>query len=234
MANSGAFSEVVRMAKDTIVTNKLRSGLTVLGIVIGITMVILISSVVSGLNHNVQDMVSSMGSNIIFAFHLEPFTFGRPSAEMLNRKELTFEDALAMKELPHVKSVTAGIRYFLPQFGVGTYAMKYKAPDAPRTPSWKATPQRVKDVLRPATCRGRSFTETDDERHHRDRDRLTTRPRTFFAAKIRSAKRSTSRASCSPSSALRDAQKRLSAEVKIPKITSSTFRLTRLRSCIRN
>ena len=165
MMQGGEYGEVVRMAKETIVNNKLRSGLTVLGIVIGIMMVILISSVVRGLNQNVQDMVASMGSNIIFAFHLEPFNFGRPTAEMLNRKELTLEDAIAMKDLPHVKYVSAGVRYFLPQFNTGSYSVKYNGRRTRNTILEGDTPS-VKDVFDINIAQGRYFSETDDEQHN--------------------------------------------------------------------
>ena len=61
----GQTRESIKMALDTLRTNKLRSGLTVLGIVIGVTTVITISSVINGLNNRVSDWVSSLGSNVL-------------------------------------------------------------------------------------------------------------------------------------------------------------------------
>ncbi|MBV9669453.1 MAG: ABC transporter permease, partial [Acidobacteriales bacterium] len=161
---TSVFGEVVRMALDTIRTNKLRSGLTVLGIVIGVSTVILISSVVNGFNSRISDSVSDMGSNIIWAFHLDVITFSRPTPEMLLRKELTYEDAMNMRGLPHVQAVTAGIRYFNPQFGVGSVAVKYGGRKAQNTILEGDTAQ-VKDVydltFKPGS---RQFTEEDDLR----------------------------------------------------------------------
>ena len=88
------------MALDTLRTNKLRSGLTILGIVIGVTTVITISSVINGLNNRVSDWVTSMGSNVFWIFHM-PMIGINPTTEMLTRKKLTFEDALALRALPH-------------------------------------------------------------------------------------------------------------------------------------
>jgi len=158
------YGEIVRMALDTIRSNKLRSGLTVLGIVIGVAVVIGISSIVRGLNDNVRQVIGSLGSNIIFAFHMEPFTFGRPPEEMRTRKELTFEDAEAIKRLAHVKAVTAGIRYFRPEFGTGTYVVKYGDRKAKGT-ILEGDTAAVKDVYDIQMMSGRWFTEIDDERH---------------------------------------------------------------------
>jgi putative ABC transport system permease protein len=163
MMRKGDYREVVRMALDTIRSNKLRSGLTVLGIVIGVAVVIGISSIVRGLNDNVRSLISSMGSNIVFAFHLEPFTFGRPTEEMRTRKELTFEDAEAIKELPHVKAVSAGIRFFRPELGVGTFAVKYEDRKVKNT-ILEGDTASVKDVFDMQMLEGRWFSEIDEER----------------------------------------------------------------------
>ncbi len=162
MMSKSEFGEIIVMALDTIRTNKLRSGLTVLGIVIGVAVVIGISSIVRGLNDNVSSQISSMGSNIIFAFHL-PITFGRPTEELRTRKELTFEDAEAMKDLPHVKAVTAGVQYAEPQFGTGTYVVKYGDRKAKQT-ILEGDTASAKDVFDLDLRSGRWFSEVDDER----------------------------------------------------------------------
>jgi putative ABC transport system permease protein len=161
MIGRSEFGEIIAMALATIRSNKLRSGLTVLGIVIGVAVVIGISSVVRGLNDNVSSMISSMGSNIIFAFHM-PITFGRPTEELRTRKELTFDDAEAMKDLPHIKAVSAGVRYVEPQFGSGTYVVKYGNRKAKQT-ILEGDTASAKDVFDLDLKSGRWFSEIDDE-----------------------------------------------------------------------
>ena len=63
---SGEQREAVKMALDTLRVNKLRSGLTILGIVIGVMTVIVISSVINGLNSSVSGLVESLGTNVAF------------------------------------------------------------------------------------------------------------------------------------------------------------------------
>ena len=156
------FGEIVQMATDTIRANKLRSALTVLGVVIGVAVVIGVSSIGRGLDDNVRDRLATFGSNVIFAFHLEPFTFGRMSEEMRTRKELTREDAEALRELPHVLAVAAVIRLLRPEIGSGTYTVKYQNRKAKNT-ILEGDTASLKDVEDLPISSGRWFTEFDDE-----------------------------------------------------------------------
>jgi putative ABC transport system permease protein len=162
MVRKDEFGEIVQMATDTIRSNKLRSALTVLGIVIGVAVVIGVSSIGRGLDENVRDLVASIGSNVVFVFHLDFFTFGRLTEEMRKRKELTYDDAMAMRDLPHVKAVTAGLRLFRPELGVGTYAVKYGDKKAKNT-ILEGDMASAKDVFDLPMASGRWFTDLDDE-----------------------------------------------------------------------
>jgi putative ABC transport system permease protein len=162
MIRKDEFGEVVQMATDTIRGNKLRSSLTVLGIVIGVAMVTGVSAIGRGLDDNVRDIVASVGSNVIFAFHLEPFAFGRPTEEMRTRKELTYDDALAMQDLPHVKAVTADLRYLRPELGVGTFAVKYGDKKAKNT-ILQGDQASAKEVFDLQIASGRWFEGVDEE-----------------------------------------------------------------------
>jgi putative ABC transport system permease protein len=136
----------------------------VLGIVIGVAMVIGVSSIGRGLDDNVRGVVASIGSDVIFCYHLEPFTFGRMTEEMRTRRKLTYEDAEAIKQLPHVKAASAGIRYFRPELGIGSFSVKYQDRKVKNT-ILEGDTASVKDVIDLAMSSGRWFTEADDERH---------------------------------------------------------------------
>src|ERR1700677_1164724 len=116
-------NEAIRIAMDTLRTNKLRSGLTMLGIMIGVTTVILISSVINGLTGNVNGLIKSLGSNVYWVFRFPVFG-SRPTSEMLARKQLTYDDGEAMKVLPHVVAVDASQQDRTPTGSQGSFCVK--------------------------------------------------------------------------------------------------------------
>src|SRR5262245_11430399 len=89
--------ETLAMALDNVRSNKFRSFLTVLGIVIGVMAAIVVSSILTGMRQSIVAIIEEYGTNNIYAFHL---TTGPQTsvdrAERL-RKPLTVADADAVK-----------------------------------------------------------------------------------------------------------------------------------------
>ncbi len=150
------------MALDTLRTNKLRSSLTILGVVIGVSTVITISSVINGVNNRVNEWVSSLGSNVIWVFHM-PVIGVQPTMEQLARKKLTVGDAIAIRSLPHVVAADAGIQHVKAQFRVGDVSVKYNGKKVASTILSGSTGQI--SLVNDFTLReGRMFNDADVER----------------------------------------------------------------------
>lgn len=159
----GQTRESARMALATIRENKLRSSLTVLGIVIGITTVITISSVINGINNRVDEMVASMGTHIFWVARM-PFIGVRPTAEMLTRKHLTVEDAVALRALPHIVAVDAELDY-QPAFVPGQVSARYNGKKLSGT-ILEGNTSQYGDVQDLGIVDGRLFND-DEDQHHR-------------------------------------------------------------------
>ena len=114
------FGEEILLALDTLRKNPLRSALTILGIVIGITTVITVSAMINGLNDNVLAGIRDLGSDTIICYRFPWASLSHPSSEWFNRKDLLPEWADDIEKLPHVTAASPSMRIFMPQFGAGT------------------------------------------------------------------------------------------------------------------
>ena len=103
--------ENARMAFTTLRENKMRSFLTVLGVVIGITALLSVVSILVGVYGDVNAYLSDYGPETLFIFRFDPgIHTGRLTPEERARKPLTLEDAEAIQQLcPAVRAVTVSV-----------------------------------------------------------------------------------------------------------------------------
>lgn len=105
------FRENFELAIDTVRGHKLRSFLAVLGVMIGVTLIILVIGMVDGFRTTIQDQITASGVNTAWAwrFNQGPSNGRRPKEER-ERKPLTLEDGEAVQQLcPAVKEMTIAI-----------------------------------------------------------------------------------------------------------------------------
>ena len=96
------------MGLDTLWQHKLRSLLTVLGVVIGTMTVIVIAAFVSGIDDRVSKEIESFGTNSIYIYRFDPGFNFNPTQEERMRKPLSYEDMLAIAaECPSVSYAAA-------------------------------------------------------------------------------------------------------------------------------
>src|SRR3989441_11791634 len=103
--------ENAQMAIKTLRENKMRSFLTVLGVVIGITALLSVVSILVGVYGNVNDYLTDYGPETLFIFRFDPGIHrGRLTPEERARNPLTLEDAEAIEQLcPAVRAVTVSL-----------------------------------------------------------------------------------------------------------------------------
>jgi len=93
--------EVIVMALDTVRGNKMRSALTVLGVVIGITSIVGMTAMIRGFDQSLRDMIGAIGPNTIFVqrFGISSVAGGAEFKELLRRPNLSIADARAIEEM---------------------------------------------------------------------------------------------------------------------------------------
>src|SRR5579863_8179648 len=157
--------ENLLLALDTLRTHKFRSFLTVLGVLMGTTTVILVASLVQGLSKQMADVAEGFGTRTIFIYKLPPFTFN-PTREERLRKPLSYDDGMAVKaECPDVEDVGVAIFNWQPP-APPFVTVKYKGQEIVDAQFFGNTPNNF-TITNANLDDGRLFTDVDDF-HRRD------------------------------------------------------------------
>jgi putative ABC transport system permease protein len=155
-----AYGENLKQAMDTLKAHKLRSILTVFGVVLGVSVIMLVAALITGFDQQVQENVKQYGADTAFIsrFDQGPHGGGRRPKDERERKPLTLEDAEAIKEgSPAVKNVTVFLTWWEQQHSVRTKSGEVVAID------FRGVQANFGQVYaNAATLEGRFISEGDD------------------------------------------------------------------------
>ena len=161
------FRENLGLALDTLRTHKFRSFLTVLGVLIGTTTVIAVTSLIAGLDHQLVEVAEQFGTRTLWVYKLQ---MGAPRAltrEERLRKPLSYEDAMAIKEqLSAVTTVSVELFREMGDFGLPPVTARYRGQEMHDALFVGVTAEHLR-LINATLGLGRFFTEADDL-HRRD------------------------------------------------------------------
>jgi putative ABC transport system permease protein len=153
------FLEGILIALASLVANKLRSVLTLIGVIIGVMTVIAVVSIISGMNRYVEAEISSMGSTTFLIRKFGIITSDEQWHEQRKRKNLTLEDMEAIREnCPDCWKVGAQ--------AVTWTKVKYKNKHLSRMSIVGAT-ANITEISNRDVYEGRTFSEFEVQRNRR-------------------------------------------------------------------
>jgi putative ABC transport system permease protein len=155
-----AHSENLRQAMDTLRTHKLRSALTVFGVVLGVSVIMLVAALITGFNQKIEEELKQVGADTALISRWNRYG-GPPPLEQLQRKPLTTDDAQAIREAcPAVKSVTTWVMPSWQQ----THAIRTRAGEVSAI-DFRGVQADFGIVYANATLREGRFISEGDDRH---------------------------------------------------------------------
>ena len=155
--------ENLLLALDTLRAHKFRSLLTVLGVLIGTMTVIVVASLVAGLENQMSQVAEDFGSRTLFIYKFQPGIHFRLSREERLRKPLTYDDAMAIRaECEDVEDVAVEIF----DWDAPPPTFKYKGEEMLDGNLSGVTPEDFR-VSNAQLADGRLFTDIDND-HRRN------------------------------------------------------------------
>jgi len=174
-----AHGENLKQALDTLRTHKLRSALTVFGVVLGVSVIMLVAALISGFDQKIQENIKQFGADTAFITKWNQGRHGGPPPlEERQRKPLSVEDAKAIQEkCPAVKTVTT----FLMTNWDHAHTVRTKAGQVAAIDFRGVQPNFGEVYANASTLDGRFISEGDDL--HKEKSghaRGKTSPRSLF------------------------------------------------------
>jgi putative ABC transport system permease protein len=155
-----AHGENLKQALDTLRAHKMRSALTVFGVVLGVSVIMLVAALITGFDQTVQENIKQFGADTAFISKWDQgMHSGSPPLEERQRKPLTLEDAIAIQDgSPAVKNVTA----FIQTGWMQSHSVRTKAGEVTAIDYRGVQPNFGQVYANAATLAGRFISEGDD------------------------------------------------------------------------
>jgi len=154
-----AYGENLKQALDTLRTHKMRSGLTVFGVVLGVSVIMLVAGLINGFDQTIQEQIKQFGSDTAFISKWDQGRHGDAPLEERQRKPLTLADERAILDsCTAVKNVTA----FLQTDWMHPHSVRTKAEEVSAIDYRGVQPNFGQVYANASTIAGRFISEGDD------------------------------------------------------------------------